>query len=247
MGFWSVRSATAIALLCAAALIAGSSVAQAAGTSVPLGQIGFGSIAVDDTHSHVFVSGPTANEVLVFDFDGTLVKTIPNIYGAGAMVVRGSTLYVVERNVGAIEAIDLNSLTDSGPVGSGLTMPAGSRLRAASSGRPSTVSTDGRNSRRSLSTEPSPSFRRTTTSRISEPPRAIRTRCTSRRTGCRPARSTGWTSRAARRSSWPRTRTPTSRTSSNSPSLRTARVSSRRQGLRTSSRSSVRRRSRRTE
>ena len=39
------------------------------------------------------------------------------------MVVRGSTLYVVERNVGSIEAIDLASLTDGGPVGSGLAMP----------------------------------------------------------------------------------------------------------------------------
>jgi Bacterial Ig-like domain (group 3) len=114
-------------------------VARAAGTSVPLGQIGFGSIAVDDTHSHVFVSGATANEVLVFDFDGTLVRTIPNIYGAGAMVVRGSTLYVVERNLGAIEAIDLDSLTDSGPVGSGLAMPgwlafAGGKLWTAVNG-----------------------------------------------------------------------------------------------------------------
>ena len=75
----------------------------------------------------------------MFDFGGTLVETIPNVYGAGAMVVRGSTLYVVERNVGAVEAIDLATLTDSGPVGSGLAMPgwlafAGGKLWTAVNG-----------------------------------------------------------------------------------------------------------------
>jgi Bacterial Ig-like domain (group 3) len=126
------RGIVALALICAAAFL-GSSPARAAGVSVPLGPIGFGSVVVDDTNGHVFVSGPAANELLVFDFGGNLVTTIPNIYGAAAMVVHGPSLYVVERSTGAIEAIDLGTLTDSGPVATGLNAPgwlafAGGRL-----------------------------------------------------------------------------------------------------------------------
>ena len=107
------RFATAIVVLVAAGAIVGSSAVAGSGSSVALGATGFGSIVVDDANHHVFVSGPAANEVLVFDFDGNLVKTIPNVYGAGAMVVHGASLYVVAKNVGAIEAIDLGTLTDS--------------------------------------------------------------------------------------------------------------------------------------
>ncbi|HEX4526407.1 MAG TPA: hypothetical protein VH108_06650 [Gaiellaceae bacterium] len=136
----SIKFAAAIALLAATGLTAGTSALAGTGTSVPLGATGFGSIAVDDLHGHVFVSGPTANEVLVFDFDGNLVKTIPNLYGAGAMVVHGTSLYVVDRNVGGIEAIDLSTLTDSGPVATGLNLPgwlafAGGKLWTAVNGQ----------------------------------------------------------------------------------------------------------------
>src|SRR5580765_1147964 len=104
------RVSIAIAALVATGAIAGSSALAGTGSSVALGATGFGSIAVDDANGHVFVSGPAANQVLVFDFDGNLVKTIPNVYGAGAMVVHGTSLYVVARNVGAVEAIDLSTL-----------------------------------------------------------------------------------------------------------------------------------------
>ena len=119
------RFGSVLALLAATTLIAASSAFGGTGTSVALGAVGFGSIAVDDAGGHVFVSGPAANEVLVFDFAGTLVTTIPNLYGAGAMVVHGTSLYVVERHTGTIEAIDLGTLTDSGPVATGLNQPSG--------------------------------------------------------------------------------------------------------------------------
>src|SRR6476646_4883125 len=127
MGGMPRRFATAIAVLVATGLLTGSSAVAGTGTvpgvSIALGATGFGSIAVDDANGHVFVSGPTANEVLVFDFNGNLVKTIPNLCGAGAMVLHGTSLYVVERSVGAIEALDLSSLTDSGAVATGLALP----------------------------------------------------------------------------------------------------------------------------
>jgi len=120
-----MRRTTALALIAVSALFTAASAFAGTGTSVPLGAIGFGSMAVDDANGHVFVSGAAANEVLVFDFGGSLVRTIPNVYGAGAMVVHGTSLYVVERNVGAIEAIDLGTLTDLGPVATGLSLASG--------------------------------------------------------------------------------------------------------------------------
>ncbi|MGN6798023.1 MAG: Ig-like domain repeat protein [Gaiellaceae bacterium] len=119
------RRTLAIAVgVIAAVVLAGAPTALAGdGTSVALGTIGFSSVAVDDANSHVFVSGRAANEVLVFDFAGNLVTTIPNVYGAGAMVVQGGTLYVVEQNAGSIEAIDLATLADRGPVAAGLNLP----------------------------------------------------------------------------------------------------------------------------
>ena len=120
-----MRLAAVFALVVTTAVVAASPAVAGVGTSVPLGAIGFGSIAVDDGNGHVFVSGSTANEVLVFDFNGNLVRAIPNVYGAGAMVVNGSSLYVVEKNLGAIESIDLATLTDEGPVATGLSLPSG--------------------------------------------------------------------------------------------------------------------------
>jgi hypothetical protein len=119
------RSASVLALFAAIALFVGSSAVAGTGTSVALGAIGFGSIAVDDAGGHVFVSGPRANEVLVFGFGGSLLRTVPNVYGAGAMVVHGGFLYVAEVNTGTIEAIDLSTLTDSGPLATGLNLPTG--------------------------------------------------------------------------------------------------------------------------
>jgi len=103
-------------------LIAGSSAVSAA-NAPSLGLTAFGSIAVDDTNGHVFVSGPNENEVLVFDFDGNLVRTIPNIAGAAAMVVQASSLYVVAGEAGSIERIDLGTLADAGTVATGLSTP----------------------------------------------------------------------------------------------------------------------------
>lgn len=133
------RTLLALALLAASALLTASSALAGTGTSVPLGAVGFGSVAVDDAGGHVFVAAPTANEVLVFGFDGSPVTTIPNVYGAGAMVVHGGSLYVVERTTGTVEAIDLATLADLGPVAQGLNQPgwlafAGGKLWTAVNG-----------------------------------------------------------------------------------------------------------------
>jgi hypothetical protein len=103
---------------------AGSSAVGTTGNSVPLGVVGFGSIVVYDARQEVFVSEPVANDVLDFDFDGRAIKGFPNLPGAGPMLIHGSTLYVLEPSVGTIEAIDLDTLTDTGPVTTGLQRPS---------------------------------------------------------------------------------------------------------------------------
>ena len=107
--------------------------------SVELGAVGFGSIVVDDARQHVLVSAPAANEVLVFDESGSLLATIPDEPGARGMVIDGSTLYVAQSTAGAIDQINLDTLTDAGALVTGLVDPvwlavAGGRLWTAVGG-----------------------------------------------------------------------------------------------------------------
>jgi hypothetical protein len=103
--------------------------ASANTVSVPLGQTGlgetgFGDIVVDDTNDHVFVSNPSANSITVLGFGGNVITTITSLPGAFGMVIHGSTLYVAEETANAIEAINLSTLTDAGPVAAtGLEQP----------------------------------------------------------------------------------------------------------------------------
>jgi hypothetical protein len=107
----------------ACVLLAHVPTALAAGTSTPLVGTSFGSMVVDDVNQHVFVSSPSVNTIAVYDFDGQLVTTIPNIGGASGMVISGSSLYVAESTVGSVEAINLATLADSGPLATGLADP----------------------------------------------------------------------------------------------------------------------------
>jgi hypothetical protein len=81
----------------------------------------------------VFISSPAGNAVVAVDFSGRVLKTISDEFGAGAMVIDGSTLYVALTTTGAIDAIDTNTLTRVKTVATGLVKPrdlafAGGRL-----------------------------------------------------------------------------------------------------------------------
>jgi hypothetical protein len=91
------------ALVVSSVLVVVAGSPAGAATALPSG---FGGIAVDASHEHVFVSSPAANAISVLDFDGNLVATIGSEPGAGSMVVRGSTLYVALTTGGAVDAID---------------------------------------------------------------------------------------------------------------------------------------------
>ncbi|WP_410677116.1 hypothetical protein [Amycolatopsis sp. cmx-4-68] len=76
---------------------------------------GFGSMVVDQTHHRVFISGgPSANGVVVADFDGSIVKTLNGQYGATGLVLSedGKVLYAGLADGDAISAIDTGTLTE---------------------------------------------------------------------------------------------------------------------------------------
>jgi hypothetical protein len=102
--------AVALALVVVAILAAGAVPATVV-ASTGLGPVGFGSIVVDDTAHHVFVSGPQGNVVDEFDFHGNLLATVSNVYGAWGMTISGNHLYVAESTTGAIVRIDLAGST----------------------------------------------------------------------------------------------------------------------------------------
>jgi hypothetical protein len=99
-----------VVVAAAAVVAAGPGVATA---SSDLGPIGFGAVVVDDARAQVLVSGPSANVVEVLDFGGTVVRTIPDVYGAWGMVVSGRYLYVAESTAGTVVRVDLTAPTSA--------------------------------------------------------------------------------------------------------------------------------------
>jgi hypothetical protein len=99
---------------------ANSSLPRSAVTaSTPLPISNFGDMVADYNNQHVFVSGQ--DEVLVLDHAGNVVKTFVGLTGAGAMVLNGTTLYVLlDAASGGIERIDTTGLTDLGPLTSSI-------------------------------------------------------------------------------------------------------------------------------
>lgn len=116
--------AAAGALIATAAFAhAAAPMALTASSGINLGAIGGGSIAVDATNSHIFVSAPKTNQVLVLRYDGSLVKTIGSQSGASGMVIAGGYLYVADTAAGSVSQISLSSLSSTAVVAKGLSAP----------------------------------------------------------------------------------------------------------------------------
>jgi hypothetical protein len=112
--------------------------AQMTETPTPLPGL-MGAMVVDPATSHVFVSLYDASEVVVLDFDGNIVGTIPGLAGARGLAVVGNHVYVAAANAGAIDEIDTGTLTITRTVATGLVsmddlVAAGGALWAMSSG-----------------------------------------------------------------------------------------------------------------
>src|SRR5438045_7972020 len=91
-----LAAAVALATLSLPASMSTAS-ATATSVSVPVPLNGFGGMVVDGAHGHVFVSGGTGDSrVVVFDLVGNVVTTLTNEFGATAMLLDGSTLYIAQ-------------------------------------------------------------------------------------------------------------------------------------------------------
>jgi hypothetical protein len=97
-----------------AAVLVGPTLPAAAAptaTFVPItGLSHFGGIAIDDTHSHIFISGNADGTVEVLDDAGALITTLTRLPGAGSMAISGHILYVALHDATAIGRINLNTL-----------------------------------------------------------------------------------------------------------------------------------------
>jgi len=111
-----VAAVALLAIAAAGIALAGSGRALAA-TRLP---DSFGAVVVDDAHHHVLVSSPAENSITVVDFSGAPVATIPDVSGAGSMVVDGSTLYVVAGSSGTVEAYDTGTYRRLAEYGAGV-------------------------------------------------------------------------------------------------------------------------------
>src|SRR5579863_6285076 len=121
----SLKRALAIAAAGAVAAAGGiASVALSAGPaaaattmSVPLPFTFYsGTLLVDPVNQHLFVTGGAANSgILVTDYSGDTVATIPNEPGATGMALSGdgSTVYVALAAGDAISAISTSTLTET--------------------------------------------------------------------------------------------------------------------------------------
>ncbi|WP_345462446.1 hypothetical protein [Actinoallomurus oryzae] len=91
--------------------LAPAAYASSGSSSLPLP--GYGAMAVDDAHGHVFVSsGPTGNGIVVTDFYGRVKKTIDNEPGADGLALSadGTKLYVALSQGDGISVVDTSTL-----------------------------------------------------------------------------------------------------------------------------------------
>jgi hypothetical protein len=89
-------------------------------TAIPLTAFGRIEVSTDPGFPYVFVSGGQGQSgIVVLDFAGNIVTTIPGETDATSMVAHGSTLYVARCNGSGIDTIDLSTLTVSGTLATG--------------------------------------------------------------------------------------------------------------------------------
>ncbi|WP_435284815.1 hypothetical protein [Streptomyces koelreuteriae] len=109
-------AATSLALLLAA-----GSAAAADSAALPLKSTG--DMVVDGVHQRVFISDPTAGQVVVTDYAGAVVGTVGSLPGVHGLELSpdSGTLYAAVRDADAVVAIDTADATESRryPTGTG--------------------------------------------------------------------------------------------------------------------------------
>ena len=114
----SLKSALAVAAAGAVAAVGLSAGPAAAATtmSVALPFSNYAGMLVDPAHQHLFVTGGAgSSSILVTDYSGQTVATIPSEPGASGLALSGdgSTVYVALAGGNAISAISASTLTET--------------------------------------------------------------------------------------------------------------------------------------
>ncbi|MGX1560561.1 YncE family protein [Streptomyces sp. NPDC055506] len=107
----------------ALAVLLGTGSAAAADSSEILPLKSTGDMVVDGVHHRVFISDPTAGQVVVTDYAGTVVGTVGSLPGVHGLELSpdSGTLYAAVHDADAVVAIDTASATESRryPTGAG--------------------------------------------------------------------------------------------------------------------------------
>ncbi|WP_369170779.1 Ig-like domain repeat protein [Streptomyces sp. R28] len=109
-------TATALAVLFSSVALAATGAGSAAAdssTTLPLKSTG--DIVVDGVHQRVFISDPTAGQVLVTDYAGTVVGTVGSLPGVHGLELSpdSGTLYAAVADADAVVAIDTATATEA--------------------------------------------------------------------------------------------------------------------------------------
>lgn len=111
-----ISTATSIAVLFSSVvLVGGAANPAAADSSKILPAQSVGDILADGVHKHVFISDPTGGKVLVADYSGAVVATIPSLPGVTGLDLSADsgTLYAAVPGADAIVTIDTTALKES--------------------------------------------------------------------------------------------------------------------------------------
>jgi DNA-binding beta-propeller fold protein YncE len=93
-----------------------SATAEAASPSVQLPISTYSHMLIDPVHHHIFFTGGSSSiSILVTDYSGNTVATIPNEDGATGLALSsdGSTVYAALADGDAISAISTSTLTET--------------------------------------------------------------------------------------------------------------------------------------
>ncbi|MFI7408378.1 Ig-like domain repeat protein [Streptomyces sp. NPDC049627] len=112
----TLPAATALAVLFSSvALVATGAGSAAADSSTTLPLKSTGDIVVDGVHQRVFISDPTAGQVVVTDYAGAVVGTVGSLPGVRGLELSpdSGTVYAAVGNADAIVAIDTATATEA--------------------------------------------------------------------------------------------------------------------------------------
>ncbi|WP_327710332.1 Ig-like domain repeat protein [Streptomyces sp. NBC_00464] len=118
-----ISTATSLAVLFSSVvLVGGAANPAAADSSKILPAASVGDIVTDGVHKRVFISDPTGGKVLVTDYDGALVATLPSLPGVTGLDLSADsgTVYAAVPGADAIVAIDTAALTESARYDTGI-------------------------------------------------------------------------------------------------------------------------------